>query len=174
MTRLALLALLALVAACTYLSPKPWDRFANGPELEVYSTDPGSDGKAVFAALKEEPELAAFLAREGEPDTLQVIGGGRFSASQVVLIYVRRATGNPHRVVLYPTDRGLIPRAPEPIAVLTPTPVPTRRPRAARPRPAATAAPMPSAVQRLECPIDPSRPDCRALCVPGATWEWCR
>jgi hypothetical protein len=175
MTRLAPLALLAgLVAACAVLSPKPWDRFADGPELKVYGSDAGSDGKAVFAALMEEPELREFLRREGEPDSLRVIGGGNFNASQVELIYVRRATGNPHRVLLYPTDSGLIPRAPEPIAVLTPTPVRTRRPRAARPKPAATAAPVPSAVQRLECPIDPSRPDCRALCVPGATWEWCR
>jgi hypothetical protein len=32
----------------------------------------------------------------------------------------------------------------------------------------------PTAQQRLECPIDPDRSDCRALCAGRAGWEWCR
>jgi hypothetical protein len=32
----------------------------------------------------------------------------------------------------------------------------------------------PTAQQRLECPIDSERSDCRALCAGGAGWEWCR
>jgi hypothetical protein len=32
----------------------------------------------------------------------------------------------------------------------------------------------PTTQQRLECPIDPERSDCRALCAGRAGWEWCR
>jgi len=42
--------------------------------------------------------------------------------------------------------------------------------RAKPPSPAPTA----TARQTLECPIDPDRADCRALCTAGATHEWCR
>jgi len=33
--------------------------------------------------------------------------------------------------------------------------------------------PQPTEAQRYECPIEPWRRDCKALCVEGATWEWC-
>lgn len=181
MRSLAALTMLVLIGGCFYtspiFSPKPWDKFADGPPMQVYGSDPGSDGKAIFAALKDEPDVGPFLAREGEPDTLQIVGG-RFDAKQVILMYTRRGAGSPRRVVLYPTADGLIPRAPEPLAIETPTPTRTRPARRRSPRPQAMATPaampVPSAVQRLECPIDPSRPDCQALCVPGATFEWCR
>ncbi len=31
-----------------------------------------------------------------------------------------------------------------------------------------------TADQRVNCPIDPTRWDCRALCSPGADYDWCR
>jgi hypothetical protein len=31
----------------------------------------------------------------------------------------------------------------------------------------------PTVQQRLECPIDPDRSDCRAFCAGRAGWEWC-
>jgi len=34
--------------------------------------------------------------------------------------------------------------------------------------------PAPTARQSLECPIDPGRAECRALCAGHATHEWCR
>lgn len=37
----------------------------------------------------------------------------------------------------------------------------------------APAIPEPTPAQQDECPIEPWRADCRNLCVPGASWEWC-
>jgi len=47
---------------------------------------------------------------------------------------------------------------------------PRRTPRVADAGP----PPDPTARQSLECPIDPGRADCRALCAGHATYEWCR
>jgi hypothetical protein len=33
--------------------------------------------------------------------------------------------------------------------------------------------PKPTEIQILDCPIDPERPDCQGLCVPGSPYEWC-
>jgi hypothetical protein len=33
--------------------------------------------------------------------------------------------------------------------------------------------PLATELQILECPIDPERPDCVELCVPGSPYEWC-
>jgi hypothetical protein len=47
-------------------------------------------------------------------------------------------------------------------------------PAAAPPPPAPTpSGPKPSATQLDECPIEPWRADCKQLCSPGASWEWC-
>jgi hypothetical protein len=67
-----------------------------------------------------------------------------------------------------------------PKAAPTPSPAPAQEPEpseepAASPesqRPA-PAGPQPSSTQLDECPIEPWRADCKNLCSPGATWEWC-
>ncbi len=83
--------------------------------------------------------------------------------------------------------------APEsPARTIEPAPRRSGGPRPARsvePAPAATPAGAEShepqarptghhggatADQRVNCPIDPTRWDCRALCSPGADYDWCR
>jgi hypothetical protein len=52
-----------------------------------------------------------------------------------------------------------------------PEPPPPEAPaEASQPR---RAIPEPTPAQLDECPIEPWRADCRNLCVPGASWEWC-
>lgn len=174
---------LALAAAgCVYgraiFQPGPWDSESGSGPLRVYGVDASEPGPTIFRALEDEPLLKSFLAREGEPDTLEVLGG-RFAPKQILLEYKRPSVGRPRSVLLDPTSEGYVARATEPLATVAPTPRPTPRPRkSAPPRPTATpeaAAPkQPSAVQLLECPIDPDLSECRAFCVPGATYEWCR
>jgi hypothetical protein len=180
-----MLALVVLVGGCAtvrpVVQPKPWDRHADSGPLQVFGADPTSPGQQVFQALLREPSLEALLRREGQPDTLEVVGR-RWKPKQILLTYTRRGAGRPHRIVLDSANNGFVARAPEPLA--TPTPaarvrVPARsrkkvqEPTAVREN-EPSGAPTPTARQQLECPIDATRSDCRALCRPGAPYEWCR
>ncbi len=180
-----MLALVVLVAGCAtvrpVVQPKPWDRQADSGPLQVFGADPASPGQQVFQALLREPSVEALLKREGQPDTLEVVGS-RLKPKQILLTYKRRGAGRPRRIVLDSANDGFVARAPEPLA--TPTPA-ARRGRGPKPsgkkspEPAAvresdpSAEPTPTARQQLECPIDATRPDCKALCGPGASYEWC-
>jgi hypothetical protein len=128
----------------------------------------------VFQALLREPSVAALLGREGEPDTLEIVGSRR-TPKQILLSYRRRGVGRPHRIVLDSTANGFVARAPEPLAPSKPAAkrgrgAPASRKKAQERAPAA----KPTAQQQLECPIDAGRADCQAFCRGGATYEWCR
>jgi len=187
---LTMVSLAVLIAGCAnvrpVVKPGPWDRHADSGPLKVFGADPKSPGQQVFQALQREQSLAALLKREGQPDTLEVVGS-RYEPKQIRLNYTRKAAGRARRIVLDSTNDGFVARAPEPLA----TPTPAKRGRGAKPsrakqtrekteEPAAvreeqpTAPPAPSAQQRLECPIDAARADCQALCRGGASYEWCR
>ena len=182
---LTMLVLVVFVGGCAnvrpVVQPKPWDRHADSGPLQVFGTEPTSPGQQVFQALLREPSLEALLKREGEPDTLQVVGT-RYKPKQIVLTYTRRGAGRPRRIVLDPVKNGFVARPAEPLA--TPTPAPRARvPAKSRKKlqePAAvrvnepSAEPTPTARQQLECPIDATRSDCQALCRGGAAYEWCR
>jgi hypothetical protein len=177
---LTMLALVVLVGGCAVVQPKPWDRQANSGPLQVFGADPTSPGQQVFQALLREPSLEALLGREGEPDTLEVVGT-RLKPKQILLVYVRRG-GRPHRIVLDSAKDGFVARAPEPLAIPTPAAKRVRVPAQSRKKvrePGAvrenepSGEPTPTARQQLECPIDATRSDCQALCRPGAPYEWC-
>ncbi len=162
--------------------PGPWDRHADSGPLKVFGADAKSPGQEVFQALLGQPALRPLLQREGQPDTLEVVGS-RWKPKQIVLTYARKGAGRPRRVVLDSGADGFVARAPEPIATPTPASKRGRAPAKSRKKaqePAAVRenepgeAPTPTAQQQLECPIDGTRPDCRALCRPGSTHEWCR
>jgi hypothetical protein len=180
-----MLALVLVVGGCATVRPvvKPglWDLHADSGSLKVFGAGPTSPGQQVFQALQRERSLEALLKREGQPDTLEVVGG-RYERKQILLTYKRRGAGRPRRIVLDSTNDGFVARAPEPLA----TPAPGKRGRGSKQsrkkaqEPAAvrekkpTEASTPTAQQKLECPIDAARSDCQALCKGGATYEWCR
>jgi len=182
---LTMLVLVVLVGGCAtvrpVVKPGPWDRHADSGPLQVFGADSTSPGQQVFQALLREPSLEALLEGEGEPDTLEVVGS-RYKPKQILLMYTRKGAGRPRRIVLDPTKDGFVARAPEPLA--TPTPAARvrgpARSRKKAPQPAAVrenqpgGESTPTARQQLECPIDATRADCRALCRPGASYEWCR
>ncbi len=193
-------ALLLQACSSPILSPKPWDGYA-GETLKVYGQDPATAGQLVWRAVKEQEGSRDFLVTQGEPDSLQ-IRGGKFSQKTVILFYTRHGAGAPHSIQLDPGKNGFVPRAPEPIATPeerpekksqlqnahrhqnSPAPSsenagkpPAQSPGEANAAPAPTPKPAqvgPSSKQRVECPIDPTRPDCQALCTAGAPHEWCR
>ncbi len=180
------LALIALVGACATMRPVvrpgPWDRHADSGPLEVYGAAPTSPGQQVFQALLREPSLETLLKREGQPDTLEVVGS-RWKPKQILLSYTRRGAGRPRRIVLDSGNEGFVARAPEPLATPTPAAKRGRGPAKSRKKvqePAAarenepSGAATPTAQQRLECPIDATRADCQSLCQGGASYEWCR
>jgi len=163
------LAVLVLVlSGCASLAPvfRPtsWDRYGNSGPLAVRGAGRDAAGPTIVRALRREPKLTPVLERYGDPDTLEVTGG-RYESKQIVLVYRRTA----QRIIVERSADGWVARAPEAL---------TDRPRRAAARvPVPTAEipppPRPTMAQSLECPIDPSREDCRALCVSGATLEWC-
>ena len=184
--RLPVLALVVLVGGCAtvrpVVQPEPWDRYADSGPLQVFKADPTSPGQQVFQALLREPSLEALLEREGQPDTLEVVGSRR-KPKQILLSYTRRGAGRPRRIVLDSGDNGFVARAPEPLATPKPAARRGRVPAKSRKQvrePAAVrenehrAAPTPTTQQQLECPIDGTRADCQALCRGGARYEWCR
>jgi hypothetical protein len=182
---LTMLALVVLVGGCAsvrpVVQPKPWDRNADSGPLQVFGADPTSPGQQVFQALQREPSLKALLKREGQPDTLEVVGS-RYKPKQILLNYTRRGAGRPRRIVLDSAKDGFVARAPQPLAT-SPASRGGRAPARSHKKveePAAvrenepSAEPTPTARQQLECPIDATRSDCRALCRGGAAYEWCR
>ena len=196
--------LLALgIAACSGGSSpmgksKPWDAYA-GEKLLVHGQDPATAGQKVWRALKEEDSLRGFLARQGEPDSLEVLGGtmSHFSQKTIVLYYTRRGMGRPHSIRLEPTKDGYTPRGSEPLAVPPTSDRGTGTGRRGRPSDMDSEAPggaprggadedteaLPpvraprrkaaTAEQRVTCPVDPTRADCQALCVSEPTLDWC-
>ncbi len=183
---LTMLALIVLVGGCatmrSVVQPKPWDRHPDSGPLQVFGADSASPGQQLFQALLREPSLEGLLKREGQPDTLEVVGSRR-KPKQLLLTYTRRGAGRPRRIVLDSAADGFVARAPEPLATPTPAsrrgrvPAPSRKkvqePAAARENEPGGAA-TPTAQQQLECPIDATRSDCQALCRGGAAYEWCR
>ena len=183
---LTMLALVVLVGGCAtvrpVVQPGPWDRYADSGPLQVFGADPMSPGQQLFQALLREPSLEALLRREGQPDTLEVVGS-RWKPKQILLAYTRRGAGRPHRIVLDSANNGLVARAPEPLATPTPASQRVRVPAQSRKKvrePTAvrenepSGEPTPTARQQLECPIDATRSDCQALCRGSARYEWCR
>jgi len=201
----ALLALTLGIAACSSGSPmgtsKVWDAYA-GEKLKVHGQDPATAGQKVWRALREEDSLRAFLARQGEPDAIEILGGtmSRFSQKTIILYYTRRGMGPPHSIRLEPAKDGYTPRSSEPLT-MPPTSergtgggrrghgpdvdngAPMGAPRGANEDTEAPPAPpahpgtvrrqAATAEQRVTCPVDPTRPDCQALCASDATLEWC-
>src|SRR4030095_12150996 len=97
----------------------------------------------------------------GEPDAIEVLGG-RYQPKDIALVYKR--TGR--RIVVESTSDGWVARAPEAL------PGARRSTRQARAQEAPPPGP-PTTAQALECPIDPMRPDCQALCAAEAEYQEC-
>jgi hypothetical protein len=162
----ARIAMLAALLACGcaarhHVAPPPLDAYADAGPLAVRGARRSDPGPAVVRALAEDAAAGRVLAARGEPETVEVVrmrGRGR----RVVLTYPAPG-GKRRRVVL---ESGVETRRAPPAA---------RRPARVPGRQAAIAEPprAPTSRQQLECPIDPDRPECRALCAPGATHEWC-
>jgi hypothetical protein len=180
-----MLVLILLVGGCSGMrsaQPKAWDSYPDSGPLQVYGADLTSPGQQIFQGLLREPSVEALLSREGVPDTLEVVGS-RQKPKQIVLSYTRKAAGKPHRIVLDSGEDGFVARASEPIAApkaaskrgrsAKPPRKNVEEPGIARAKEPAKAS-TPTAQQRLECPIDATRADCRALCRGGASYEWCR
>lgn len=157
------LVLSGCMSLAPVFSPASWDRYGNSGPLAVRGAGREAAGPTIVRALRREPKITPVLERYGEPDTLEVTGG-RYESKQIVLVYHR--TGQ--RIIVERSADGWVARAPEAL------PGHPRRAAARAPeRAAESPAPRPTMAQSLECPIDPSREDCRALCVSGATHEWC-
>jgi len=173
---LASSAVALALAGCTHvgpaLQPKPWDMYGGAGQLRVYGAPRTAPGPRIFRALQREPTLARLLDEQGEPDSVEVIGD-RLDPKRVVLTYRRDDAAPPRRIVLEPTRQGYVAGAPE----VRRTERVVRREEIPAPQQHETAAPCkdcaPTAMQRLECPIDRRRSECRAFCVPGASYEWC-
>jgi len=172
------------------------DLIGQGP-IRVYGASVYAPGQEIYKQLRQEDSLMAFLACQGEPDRLEVLENPD-GAPRIILEYtrpgLRRGTVEvaPSQAGYYaarPLDpngslkgpgRKPTPPAAKPKPAVKPkaaTPSPAEEPEteAAEPEPipSTPAGPLPSAAERDECPIEPWRDDCRALCTPGATWEWC-
>jgi hypothetical protein len=154
--------------------------YGNAGPLKVYGAHKTAAGQRIYRSLRHEPELRAFFDEQGEPDTIEVVGA-RWEPKRLVLTYRRDDAGRPRRIELDPSNDGYVAQTPELLRServvrheepQTEQPEPARRSRNATQT--VVAPPPATAVQRLECPIDRRRADCRALCVAGATHEWCR
>lgn len=160
-----LAALVLVVTGCARLSPvlrpAPWDDYPNSGPLAVRGAKRDAPGPTIVRALRREPSLAAIFEGHGEPDAIEVLGG-RYQPKDVALVYKR--TGR--RIVVESTGGGWVARAPEALPGRRRTTRQARATEAPRPGPPTTA-------QALECPIDPMREDCQALCASEAKYEWC-
>ncbi len=157
-----LLVLVLVLAGCVRLSPvlrpAPWDDYPNSGPLAVRGAKRDAPGPTIVRALRREPSLTALFEGHGEPDAIEVLGG-RYQPKDIALVY--RRTGR--RIVVASTADGWVARAPEAL--------PGHAGRAAA-RQTSPAQP-PTTAQALECPIDPMRADCQALCASEAKYEWC-
>jgi len=160
-----LTVLVLVLSGCARLDPvfrpDPWDRYGDAGPLPVRGASRDAPGPTIVAALRREPRLAPVFARYGEPDSIEVLGS-RYRSKDIVLVYKR--TGD--RILVERSDDGWVARAPEALSGRTRLAAPARTVSTAPP-------PHPTMAQSLECPIDPSRADCRALCAAGAQHEWC-
>jgi hypothetical protein len=159
MVRALVLAFLALWG-CATRRPAPEPpllAYANAGTLQVRGARASAPGPSVVRALRDEPRAARVLALNGTPDALEVSGvpGTR----RVVLFYDR--AGGRRRVVV---------SLDSPAASATAS---SRTRQASARRRVSPPSTSPTATQNLECPIDPGRSDCRALCAGGSRWEWC-
>ncbi|HVQ24205.1 MAG TPA: hypothetical protein VMV01_03465 [Planctomycetota bacterium] len=179
--------------------PAAAEQAGEGP-LPVYGASVYSPGQEIFKQLRQEDSLMAFLACQGEPDRVEVIESPG-DQPRIVLEYTRSGLRQRGTVEIAPSPGGYYAAQPidpsgrlstarsEPPRRKAPPPkssAPKAKP-AATPRaepapepeePAAETAPEPAVPepdpsQLDECPIEPWRSDCRSLCVPGASWEWC-
>jgi len=141
----------------------PDTRGARGP-LVVRGAARGDPGPAIYRALVRDPATRDVVAERGEPDWLRVFCG-RDGGTRVLLSYARPRRARPVEVVAEPA-RLAVCRSPRtgPVAVAE---------RGAAAADESTTAPAPTERQLLECPIDPTRPDCRALCAANGPLEWC-
>ena len=164
-----LVALVLVLSGCASVDPvfrpDPWDHYGDAGPLAVRGAARSAPGPTIVEALRREPKLAPVFARYGDPDSVEVLGS-RYRSKDIALVYKR--TGD--RILVERSDDGWVARAPEAL--------PGRPRRVSVPArtagPAAPAAPAhPTMAQSLECPIDPSRADCRALCSSGIKHEWC-
>jgi hypothetical protein len=160
-------ALVLVLSGCASFDPvfrpDPWDDYGDAGPLAVRGASRSAPGPTIVEALRREPKLAAVFSRYGEPDSLEVLGS-RYQSKDIVLVYKRSGD----RILVEHSDDGWVARAPEAL--------PGRTRRVAVPaRTVSTAPPAarPTMAQSLECPIDPSRADCRALCAAGTKHEWC-
>jgi hypothetical protein len=144
----------------------PWDAHVGDGPLVVRGASPGSPGPAIYHALAADPDAAGAVVDEAEPDTLRVVcrpGGG----TRIVLTYRARPGVPARQVVADPGLGGGVCGAARSVQVA----VPARR-RGEDKRVSVDV--MPTALQRLECPIDPTRADCQSFCATGDGYEWCR
>src|SRR5262249_31387449 len=142
---------------------RPYAHADAGP-LKVRGAPWSAPGPTLVRALRDDPSAQRVLAANGEPDTIEVVSR-RGIGDRFVLTYPSGRSTRPRRVVIEPPSRAAParrrPHAPRTVSATT-------SPRARR------APGTPTAQQALECPIDPARADCRALCATSATYEWCR
>jgi hypothetical protein len=184
-----LVVVLALLAGCMFVKPmvqrEIWDSYPNSEPLLVHGAAPSTAGQLIYERLRAEPRVGSLLTTHGQPDTIQVLGA-RMAPKRFVLAYTRPEVGKPYRIVIDPTEDGLIARAPEPFPTAAPAPAPTAAPRPPSERPPPRQAPAPAPAtprpsptcivtseQARHCPIEPKRPDCRALCSCVPRQEWC-
>jgi hypothetical protein len=171
------------------------EQVGGGP-VAVYGASVYSPGQEIYKALRQEDSLMAFLACQGEPDRLEVLENPG-AAPRIILEYSRAGLARHGTVEIAPSAAGYYAAQPiDPSGVLKaaapkkrsepatkPSPAAKSKPRPAtapaQPEPPAAetrpepARPQPTPTQLDTCPIEPWRADCRAACVPGATWEWC-
>jgi hypothetical protein len=178
MARLLVVLVLAL-SACATRAPR-WDAYSDADPLPVRGMRATAPGPRILRALENDPATRRLIAANGEPDSLQVVTA-RDGRQRIVLTY-RSTGGRPRRFEVDPPRRtenataSATTRAENATASAPTRRVATRRTTPAPPNqaPQAVSPAAPSARQSLECPIDPDRPDCRALCDRGGNHEWCR
>jgi hypothetical protein len=149
--------------------PSP-EAYADRGPLAVRGAPASAPGPTIVRSLRTDPRAGATLAARGDPETIEIVTRpGR--EKQVVLAYPAGRDGRPRRVVVDLGGRRDAARRPaRPVRAAS-----TRRSAAPEPVHAPPAAGgTPTAQQSLECPIDPERAECRALCGERNSYEWCR
>jgi hypothetical protein len=193
----ALPMMLLVVGGCQYAfkgnsrppASERLDDYTNQGPFPVHGVSSKAPGPRLFQQVLQSRQLRAFLTSQKNPDTLEVLGeeGGDL---EIVLVYSRPSNPPARRIRVERTAGRL---SAYPPTKLDGSPLGSGRPpggsgesreEKARERapvaiddprndPPAVEIPMPTEIQNLECPIDPDRPDCQGLCVPGSPYEWC-
>jgi hypothetical protein len=152
--RCVCLGTLILLGCVHHPSTRPPHAHVDRGTATVHRAPPPAPDPEIIRALRENPRAQRVLAANGEPDSIEVIGG-RGSPKRAVLTYAHGRAGKPRRIVLALSR-------------------PARAARARAPADPGARGGTPTARQSLECPIDAERSDCRALCAASRTYEWCR